>query len=148
MRRPMGCSICWTGPVGMPARFRLSEHVNEELGSRDGVLVLDETGFLKKGIHSAGVQRQYSGTAGRIENSQVGVFLCYAGRRGYVLLDRELYLPRQWVEDAPRRRCGRPRLYGEKVRLKDLVSEQDAFLSAPSPSTESRTLPCAFACSI
>jgi SRSO17 transposase len=84
---------------------RLSEYVKEELGSRDAVLVLDETGFLKKGIHSAGVQRQYSGTAGRIENSQVGVFLCYASERGYVLLDRELYLPQQWVEEGPRCRA-------------------------------------------
>jgi SRSO17 transposase len=84
---------------------RLAEYVNEQLGSRDAVLVLDETGFLKKGIHSAGVQRQYSGTAGRIENSQVGVFLCYASERGYVLLDRELYLPQSWVEDGPRCRA-------------------------------------------
>ena len=84
---------------------RLSEYVKEELGSRDAVLVLDETGFLKKGLHSAGVQRQYSGTAGRVENSQVGVFLCYAGERGYVLLDRELYLPQQWIEDGPRCRA-------------------------------------------
>ncbi len=82
---------------------RLREYVQEELGSRDAVLVLDETGFLKKGMHSAGVQRQYSGTAGRVENSQVGVFLCYAGRRGCVLLDRELYLPQEWAED--RERC-------------------------------------------
>ena len=81
---------------------RLSEYVKEALGSRDAVLVLDETGFLKKGVHSAGVQRQYSGTAGRIENSQVGVFLCYAGRRGYVLLDRALYLPQSWSEDRAR----------------------------------------------
>ena len=86
-------------------RARLGEYVKEELGSRDAVLVLDETGFLKKGLHSAGVQRQYSGTAGRVENSQVGVFLCYAGRRGYVLLDRELYLPRSWAEDGARRRA-------------------------------------------
>jgi SRSO17 transposase len=84
---------------------RLSEYVKEELGSRDAVLVLDETGFLKKGVHSAGVQRQYSGTAGRIENSQVGVFLCYASERGYVLLDRELYLPQQWMEDGERCRA-------------------------------------------
>ena len=84
---------------------RLSEYVKEELGSRDAVLVLDETGFLKKGVHSAGVQRQYSGTAGRIENSQVGVFLCYASQRGYVLLDRELYLPQSWAEDGARRRA-------------------------------------------
>ncbi len=83
----------------------LREYVKEALGSRDAVLVLDETGFLKKGTHSAGVERQYSGTAGRIENSQVGVFLCYASHRGYVLLDRELYLPRQWIEDSPRCRA-------------------------------------------
>ncbi len=84
---------------------RLSEYVKEELGDPDAVLVLDETGFLKKGIHSAGVQRQYSGTAGRIENSQIGVFLCYAGQRGNVLLDRELYLPQDWVEDGARCRA-------------------------------------------
>ena len=79
--------------------------MQEELGSRDAVLVLDETGFLKKGTHSAGVQRQDRGTAGRIENIQVGVFLCYAGRRGYVLLDRELYLPQSWSEDRARCRA-------------------------------------------
>ena len=84
---------------------RLSEYVQEELGSADAVLVLDETGFLKKGLHSAGVQRQYSGTAGRIENSQAGVFLCYAGQRGYALLDRELYLPQSWTEDRVRCRA-------------------------------------------
>ncbi len=86
-------------------RTRLSEYVKEELGDRDAVLVLDETGFIKKGLHSAGVQRQYSGTAGRIENSQVGVFLCYAGQPGYVLLDRELYLPQSWAEYGARRRA-------------------------------------------
>jgi len=86
-------------------RTRLSEYVKEALGSRDAVMVLDETGFLKKGLHSAGVQRQYSGTAGRIENSQVGVFLGYVSQRGYVLLDRELYLPQSWAEDGARRRA-------------------------------------------
>jgi SRSO17 transposase len=84
---------------------RLSEYVKEELGSTEAVLVLDETGFLKKGVHSAGVQRQYSGTAGRIENCQIGVFLCYASTRGYALLDRELYLPQDWVENKPRCRA-------------------------------------------
>jgi SRSO17 transposase len=84
---------------------RLSEYVQDKLGSPDAVLILDETGFLKKGRHSAGVQRQSSGTAGRIENSQIGVFLGYAGRRGYVLLDRELYLPQSWAEDGARRRA-------------------------------------------
>ncbi len=84
---------------------RLSEYVQDKLGSPDAVLILDETGFLKKGSHSAGVQRQYSGTAGRIENSQIGVFLGYAGKRGHVLLDRELYLPQTWVEDGERCRA-------------------------------------------
>ncbi len=73
------------------------------LGQRDAVLVVDETGFLKKGTHSAGVQRQYSGTAGRIENCQIGVFLAYASARGHTLVDRELYLPQQWADDGPRR---------------------------------------------
>ncbi len=62
----------------------------EHLGDADGVLVVDETGFLKKGNKSVGVQRQYSGTAGRIEDSQVGVFLAYASAKGGTLLDREL----------------------------------------------------------
>lgn len=84
---------------------RLREYVRDKLGSPDAVLIVDETGFLKKGIHSAGVERQYSGTAGRIENSQVGVFLCYAGKRGHVLVDRELYLPQQWTGDQERRRA-------------------------------------------
>lgn len=68
----------------------------------DGVLIVDETGFLKKGDKSAGVQRQYSGTAGRIENCQIGVFLALAGARGRALIDRELYLPRSWCEDEQR----------------------------------------------
>jgi SRSO17 transposase len=66
-------------------------------------VVADETGFLKKGVHSAGVQRQYSGTAGRIENCQLGVFLTYTSSRGRALIDRELYLPKTWTED--RERC-------------------------------------------
>ena len=76
----------------------------EHLGDADGVLVVDETGFLKKGNKSAGVQRQYSGTAGRIENCQIGVFLAYASAKGRTLLDRELYLPQVWAEDRERRR--------------------------------------------
>jgi SRSO17 transposase len=64
------------------ARDRVREYVVEELGSPDAVLIVDETGFVKKGVHSAGVKRQYSGTAGRIENSQVGVFLGYARDKG------------------------------------------------------------------
>ena len=72
-------------------RDDLQAYVVEHFGDEDAVLVLDETGFLKKGTKSVGVARQYSGTAGRIENSQIGVFLGYAGRHGRVLLDRALY---------------------------------------------------------
>lgn len=69
-----------------------------------GVLIVDETGFLKKGIYSAGVSRQYSGTAGRIENSQIGVFLTLAGIKGRTRIDCELYLSKEWCDDAKRRR--------------------------------------------
>ncbi|WP_439623867.1 IS701 family transposase [Gemmata sp.] len=75
----------------------------ESLGGADGVLIVDQTGFLKKGTKSVGVARQYSGTAGRIENCQVGVFLGYATRTGRALLDRGLYVPREWAGDADRR---------------------------------------------
>ena len=85
------------------ARDRVREYVVEELGSPDAVLIVDETGFVKKGLHSAGVKRQYSGTAGRIENSQVGVFLGYASDKGAALVDRALYVPQEWAED--RERC-------------------------------------------
>ena len=85
-------------------RDDLGDYVVEHLGCADGVVVVDETGFLKKGDKSAGVQRQYSGTAGRIENCQVGVFLAYAGVKGRTLLDRELYLPQVWARDWDRRR--------------------------------------------
>ena len=76
----------------------------EHLGDASGVLVLDETGFLKKGSHSVGVARQYSGTAGRIENCQIGVFLGYASPKGHALIDRRLYLPKDWIEDTERRK--------------------------------------------
>ena len=78
-------------------------------GIPNGVLVLDETGFLKKGQHSAGVARQYSGTAGKVENCQIGVFLGYASPLGHVLLDRELYLPVAWTQERERcRQAGIP----------------------------------------
>ena len=83
-------------------RDDLRGYVVEHLGDPDAVLVVDETGFLKKGTKSAGVQRQYSGTAGRIENCQVGVFLAYASRHGHALIDRELYLPESWLSDRAR----------------------------------------------
>ncbi|MCO1580437.1 IS701 family transposase [Crossiella sp. SN42] len=87
-------------------RDDVSAAVVEAIGdAEDGVLIVDETGFLKKGTKSAGVGRQYSGTAGRIENSQIGVFLAYASPRGRALIDRELYLPKSWTEDRDRCRA-------------------------------------------
>jgi SRSO17 transposase len=83
-------------------RDDLREYVVERLGGPDGVLIVDDTGFLKKGLRSAGVARQYSGTAGRVENCQVGTFLAYRSRHGHALIDRELYLPQAWTEDRDR----------------------------------------------
>ena len=84
-------------------RDDLRAYVGEHLGHANGVLILDDTGFIKKGIKSAGVQRQYSGTAGRVENCQLGVFLSYASVHGRTLIDRELYLPQGWCADTARR---------------------------------------------
>ncbi|MGZ3640386.1 MAG: IS701 family transposase, partial [Ktedonobacterales bacterium] len=84
-------------------RDDLRAYVLEHLGDPRAVLVIDETGFLKQGTKSVGVKRQYSGTAGHIENCQIGVFLTYAAPEGHVLLDRELYVPREWADDAERR---------------------------------------------
>ena len=86
------------------ARDRLRACVVEALGDPAGVLVVDETGFLKKGMKLCGVARQYSGTAGRIENCQIGVFLAYASPKGRAGIDRALYLPKEWAHDVARRR--------------------------------------------
>ena len=83
-------------------RDALRAYVSEILATPEAVVVIDETGFLKKGDKSVGVQRQYSGTAGRIENCQIGVFLSYASVRGHTLLDRELYLPKSWADNQER----------------------------------------------
>ena len=107
------------------------------LGCADGVLVVDETGFVKKGRHSVGVARQYTGTAGRLENSQVGVFLAYAGRFGQALIDRRLYLPRDWTADGVR-------------RAKTSVPEEVAFATKPALAREmigdalDTGMPCTF----
>jgi SRSO17 transposase len=93
-------------------RDDLRGYVLNQLGDPSGVMVADETGFLKKGTKSAGVQRQYSGTAGRIENCQLGVFLTYVSGEGRALIDRELYLPESWTAD--RERC-REAGIGEEV---------------------------------
>ncbi|MEU9671681.1 IS701 family transposase, partial [Streptomyces bobili] len=93
-------------------------YVVDHLGDREAVLIVDDTGFLKKGTCSAGVQRQYSGTAGRTENSQIGVFLAYATGRGRTLIDRRLYLPTSWTDD--RERCRRAGI-GDEVAFETKV---------------------------
>jgi SRSO17 transposase len=101
-------------------RAELRRYVIQHLGDPEAVLVLDETGFLKKGRHSAGVARQSSGTAGRIDNCQIGVFLGYASQLGQALLDRELYLPKAWTDDPARcRQAGIPaeRQFATKPQL-------------------------------
>ena len=90
-------------------RDDLRDYVIDAFGDPGAILVVDETGDVKKGVHSVGVQRQYSGTAGRVENSQVAVFLTYAAPRGHALIDRALYLPTSWAEDSDRcRNAGIP----------------------------------------
>ncbi|MEV6146312.1 IS701 family transposase [Streptomyces sp. NPDC051992] len=88
-------------------RDELQEYVAHKFGEDDGVLIIDDTGFIKKGTASAGVQRQYSGTAGRTENCQSGVFATYATARGRALADRELYIPKSWTEDRERCRAAK-----------------------------------------
>src|SRR2546423_8206799 len=87
-------------------RDELRAYVVEHLEEEQGVLVVDETGFVKKGRKSVGVARQYSGTAGRRENSQMGVFLLYASAKGHAFIDRTLYLPEEWTQDPVR--CHEP----------------------------------------
>jgi SRSO17 transposase len=90
-------------------RDDLRAYVVDHLGDDDAVLVVDETGDVKKGVHTVGTQRQYTGTAGRIENAQVAVYLTYAAPNGHTPIDRELYLPKSWANDADRRqRAGVP----------------------------------------
>jgi SRSO17 transposase len=85
------------------ARDRLLEFTIEVFGEEDGIGVVDETGFIKRGKHSVGVKRQYSGTAGKVENCQIGTFLSYATTKGHMFLDRRLYLPEEWCNDSERR---------------------------------------------
>jgi SRSO17 transposase len=85
-------------------RDELRTYVVDHLGdASSGMLIVDETGFLKKGSHSCGVARQYTGTAGTMANAQVGVFLTYASAQGAAFIDRALYLPRSWTRDPQRR---------------------------------------------
>jgi SRSO17 transposase len=98
-------------------RDELREYVSENLSGEGSVLVVDETGFLKKGDKSVGVKRQYTGTAGKRENCQVGVFLAYASERGQAFIDRELYLPEEWASDEHRREwAGVPEEVGMRTK--------------------------------
>ncbi|MEU6405116.1 IS701 family transposase [Streptomyces sp. NPDC046985] len=102
-------------------RDDLQTHVADKLGEADGVLLLDDTGFVKKGTASAGVQRRYSGTAGRTENCQTGVFAAYATTRARALVDRELYLPKSWTDDRERRRAAK-------------IPDERGFATKPEPA--------------
>jgi SRSO17 transposase len=116
-------------------RDELRTHIVQHLGDADAVLVIDETGFLKKGRHSAGVARQYSGTAGRIENCQIGVFLAYASRHGHTLLDRELYVPAEWTTDRARcRQAGIPdeRRFATKPQLTQALLQRALAAGVPA----------------
>ena len=115
-------------------RGDLRECVFEQLGRDDGVLFVDDTGFIKKGGASAGVARQYTGTSGKIDNCQIGVFAAYASRTGRALIDRELYLPKAWIEDGPR--CARARVPETRrfmTTLQVAVRMLTRILAAPAP---------------
>jgi len=116
-------------------RDEVRAYAMEALGDANGVLIVDETGFLKKGEHSVGVARQYSGTAGRIENCQIGVFLSYASRWGHTLIDRQLYLPKTWADDRER-------------RAKSAVPEDLTFMTKPEIAREliAKALDAGIAC--
>jgi SRSO17 transposase len=98
-------------------RNDLRSYVLEQLGDPQAILVIDETSFPKRGDKSAGVGQQYCGTTGQVENCQVGVFLAYASARGHTLLDRELYLPKRWIDDRERcREAGIPDTVGFQTK--------------------------------
>jgi SRSO17 transposase len=116
-------------------RDDLRAYVVEHPGDPDAALILDETGFLKKGTQSAGVARQYTGTAGRIENCQVGVFLAYASRHGAAFLDRALYLPEEWTDDPARcAAAGAPEgtAFATKLRLAKTMLERAFAAGVPA----------------
>jgi SRSO17 transposase len=116
-------------------RDDLRAYVIQRLGDPDAVLILDETGFLKKGTHSAGVARQYTGTAGRIENAQVGVFLAYTSSHGTAFLDRALYLPKEWTDDPKRcQRAGIPQgtTFATKPQLAKQMLERAFTAGVPT----------------
>jgi SRSO17 transposase len=131
-------------------RDDLRGYVTEHLGKEGAILIVDETGFLKKGDKSVGVKRQYTGTAGKTENCQVGVFLAYASDLGQAFIDRELYLPEEWAEDKERREQAgvpeeigmrtKPQLAKEMLRRALDVGVKAAWVVADSVYGDSRRL--------
>ncbi|MCW2879088.1 MAG: insA [Sphaerisporangium sp.] len=118
------CRAAWDAEA---VRDDVREYVVEHLHDEAAVLVVDETGDVKKGTHTVGVQRQYTGTAGRIENSQVAVYLVYAGERGHAAVDRELYIPRSWTCDPDRCRAaglGEDTVFATKPELARVMIER------------------------
>src|SRR5471030_2194797 len=109
------------------------EYVLESLADEDGVLVIDETGFLKQGKASCGVARQYTGSAGKITNCQIGVFASYVSRHGHAFIDRALYLPKEWTDDLD--------------RLEDAYVPPDVGF-ATKPKLATRMIACAMAASV
>jgi SRSO17 transposase len=116
-------------------RDNLRQYVVDQLGEPGGVLIVDETGFLKKGTKSAGVARQYSGTAGRRENQQIGVFLAYASEVGCAFIDRELYVPQEWFDTPARcQEAGIPpsRRFATKPQLAQQMLERAFAAGVPT----------------
>ena len=134
MQRLLNQAVCDQDAV----RDRLVRYVAAELGDPGVVLIADETGFLKSGRRSAGVQRQYTGTAGKITNCQVGVFLAYAVRAAgvRVLVDRELYVPQSWTSDRDRCEAAGPARY-----LPARLAALDRAAATSSPITRARSGP-------
>ncbi len=121
---------------------RHAEEVSKDLGEEDGVLIIDGSDFAKKGDNSAGVQRQWCGELGKVENCQAGIFLGYASSQGYTLLDRRLYLPEAWFSadyQEKRARCGIP----EGVAFE---SKLELALEMVSQQAHSGTLPYQWLC--
>jgi SRSO17 transposase len=116
------CSPCFDRDA---VRDAVRARIVAEIGDPGGVLVADETGFIKKGKRSAGVQRQYTGTSGKVDNCQVGVFLAYHSRTGRALIDRELYLPQSWTDDRDRCRTAN---IGDDVPFATKPQQAEAML--------------------
>ncbi len=131
-------------------RDELRGYLVERLAGEESVLIVDETGFIKKGEQSVGVKRQYTGTVGKRENCQVGVFLAYSSCRGQAFIDRELYLPEEWAGDEERRkRAGvpeeiglrtKPELAKEMLRRALDAGVKAAWVVTCSPKTDPATM--------